>query len=209
MNIMNKQIRLAAFAGIALSTSAANAATITGSSTAPTIDGADIASLTGGYDVDNGDQGHLWSNRPSMGQSFTTGSNAGGYQLDAVTMRSRSGDSGSTYDVLIGTMSGTAFTQVGSTETTDSSNFGGYDYVTITLGTPLTLSANSTYGFLWKANGPGGFVIDNTAVNDSPYAGGEDDKSRVQAVCDWFGPSELLTMPPNMVANGRSEEQVA
>ena len=33
--------------------------------------------------------------------------------------------------------------------------------------------------------------------------------SGVQAVCDWFGPSELLTMPPNNVGNGRTEEDVA
>ncbi|MEO2014955.1 MAG: alpha/beta hydrolase fold domain-containing protein [Fuerstiella sp.] len=33
--------------------------------------------------------------------------------------------------------------------------------------------------------------------------------SRVQAVCDWFGPSELLTMPPNNVGNGRTKEDVA
>lgn len=42
-----------------------------------------------------------------------------------------------------------------------------------------------------------------------PYPGTEDVSSRVQAVCDWFGPTDLLTMPPNMVANGRTEEQVA
>jgi acetyl esterase/lipase len=37
----------------------------------------------------------------------------------------------------------------------------------------------------------------------------EDVSSRVQAVCDWFGPSELLTMPPNNVGDGRTEEDVA
>lgn len=33
--------------------------------------------------------------------------------------------------------------------------------------------------------------------------------SRVQAVCDWFGPTDLLSMPPNNVGNGRSQEDVA
>ncbi|MEE2936405.1 MAG: alpha/beta hydrolase [Planctomycetota bacterium] len=33
--------------------------------------------------------------------------------------------------------------------------------------------------------------------------------SRVQAVCDWFGPTALLTMPPNNVGNGRTEADVA
>jgi acetyl esterase/lipase len=31
----------------------------------------------------------------------------------------------------------------------------------------------------------------------------------IQAVCDWFGPSDLLTMPPNNVGNGRTAEDVA
>ncbi|GEM_PF-439661 len=38
---------------------------------------------------------------------------------------------------------------------------------------------------------------------------GEKVSSRVQAVCDAYGPSDLLTMPPNVVANGRTEEDVA
>ena len=50
----------------------------------------------------------------------------------------------------------------------------------------------------------GGHLV--ALMGTRPYA---DEASRVQAVCDWFGPSELLTMPPNMVANGRTEEQVA
>ncbi len=33
--------------------------------------------------------------------------------------------------------------------------------------------------------------------------------SRVQAVCDWFGPTELLTMPPNNICNGRAEADIA
>jgi acetyl esterase/lipase len=41
------------------------------------------------------------------------------------------------------------------------------------------------------------------------YPGRERVSSRVQATADWFGPSELLTMPPNNVGNGRTEEDVA
>ncbi|MFK8112140.1 MAG: alpha/beta hydrolase fold domain-containing protein [Rubripirellula sp.] len=33
--------------------------------------------------------------------------------------------------------------------------------------------------------------------------------SKVQAVCDWFGPSELLSMPPNNVGDGRTEVDIA
>ncbi len=42
-----------------------------------------------------------------------------------------------------------------------------------------------------------------------PLPGDEEVSSRVQAVCDWFGPSDLLTMPPNVVGNGRTEADVA
>ena len=41
------------------------------------------------------------------------------------------------------------------------------------------------------------------------YIGRERVSSRVQATADWFGPSELLTMPPNNVGNGRTAEDVA
>ena len=46
-------------------------------------------------------------------------------------------------------------------------------------------------------------------VGTRPYPGKETTSSRVQATADWFGPSELLTMPPNNVGNGRTEEDVA
>ena len=41
------------------------------------------------------------------------------------------------------------------------------------------------------------------------FTGRERVSSRVQATADWFGPAELLTMPPNNVGNGRTEEDVA
>jgi len=41
------------------------------------------------------------------------------------------------------------------------------------------------------------------------FTGRERVSSRVQATADWFGPAELLTMPPNNVGNGRAEEDVA
>lgn len=42
-----------------------------------------------------------------------------------------------------------------------------------------------------------------------PYPKDEAVSSQIQAACDWFGPSDLLTMPPNNVGNGRTEEDVA
>lgn len=41
------------------------------------------------------------------------------------------------------------------------------------------------------------------------FPGEESVSSRVQAVCDWFGPSELMTMPPNNIGNGRTAADVA
>lgn len=46
-------------------------------------------------------------------------------------------------------------------------------------------------------------------IGTRPYPGDEVVSSRVQAVCDWFGPTDLLTMPPNMVSQKRTFEQVA
>ena len=42
-----------------------------------------------------------------------------------------------------------------------------------------------------------------------PFPGMESTSSRVQAVMDWYGPSELLSMPPNNVGNGRTEADIA
>ncbi|MGB1707229.1 MAG: alpha/beta hydrolase fold domain-containing protein, partial [Rubripirellula sp.] len=36
------------------------------------------------------------------------------------------------------------------------------------------------------------------------FPGHESVSSRVHAVCDWFGPSDLMTMPPNNIGNGRT-----
>jgi acetyl esterase/lipase len=41
------------------------------------------------------------------------------------------------------------------------------------------------------------------------FPGKEKISSQVQAVCDWYGPSELLTMPPNTLGNGRTLEDIA
>ncbi|QEF97723.1 Carboxylesterase NlhH [Stieleria maiorica] len=42
-----------------------------------------------------------------------------------------------------------------------------------------------------------------------PYPGNESTSSRVHAGIDWFGPTDLLTMPPNVVSQSRSFEDVA
>ncbi len=52
----------------------------------------------------------------------------------------------------------------------------------------------------------GGHLV---ALMGTRPAGEEEISSRVQAVCDWYGPSDLLTMPPNNVSETRTLEQVA
>lgn len=148
----------------------AGAATVTVSSTAPTVDNADIANDSGASDA-GGNNGHIWSNRPHQGQSFTTGSNAGGYQLNAVTLKNLNNTAGgATFNVVIGTLSGSTLTQVGSTETGVAPSYSPGNYITFTLDTPLTLSANTTYGFLWGSNGSGFVTVNN--LDDSTYTGG-------------------------------------
>lgn len=53
----------------------------------------------------------------------------------------------------------------------------------------------------------GGHLVAVLGTQDVP----KDEKvsSRVQAVLDWFGPADLLTMPPNVVSETRTLEQVS
>lgn len=53
----------------------------------------------------------------------------------------------------------------------------------------------------------GGHLVALMGTLDAPK--NEKTSSRVQAVCDWFGPTDLLTMPPNLPENGRTLEDVA
>jgi len=58
----------------------------------------------------------------------------------------------------------------------------------------------------WGASAGGHLVA---LMGTLPYPENESITSRVLAVCDWYGPTELLTMPPNNVGDGRTEEDVA
>lgn len=53
----------------------------------------------------------------------------------------------------------------------------------------------------------GGHLVALMGTLDAPKE--EAISSRVQAVCDWYGPTDLLTMPPNMLGNGRTKEDIA
>jgi acetyl esterase/lipase len=59
---------------------------------------------------------------------------------------------------------------------------------------------------VWGSSSGGHLVA---LMGTLPYDPNEKISSRVQAVCDWYGPTDLLTMPPNNVGNGRTEEDVA
>ena len=52
----------------------------------------------------------------------------------------------------------------------------------------------------------GGHLV---ALMGTRNAGEESVNSRVHAVCDWFSPADPLTMPPNVVKEGWSYEQVS
>lgn len=170
---MNTIGKIALAMGMACYASAITAGIVTVSSTAPTVDGADIANFDGTTDAGgNGDPGHIWSDRPHQGQTFTTGSHASGYELSAVTLKnlSTSTTTNPTFNLLVGSVFGSVFTQVGSTETGVAPNLAAGDYITFTLDTPVALDANTTYGFLWGTDGRG-FIPTNN-MDDSTFAGG-------------------------------------
>jgi len=53
----------------------------------------------------------------------------------------------------------------------------------------------------------GGHLAALVGTLDAPA--GEKVASRVQAVCDWYGPTDLLTMPPNVLSPGKTWEDLA
>lgn len=59
---------------------------------------------------------------------------------------------------------------------------------------------------IWGSSA-GGHLVAILGTIDAPVS--EKVSSRVQAACDWFGPTDLLTMPPNTVSKDRSLEMVA
>ncbi|MFT5126200.1 MAG: hypothetical protein ACI9TH_000858 [Kiritimatiellia bacterium] len=167
----------------AFSLSAARADLITISATAPVPDADDISMLnaTGQYDI-GGDQGHIWFNRPVQGQTFTTGSNAGGYLLNAVTLQNRSNNvaTSPTFTLRVGTVSGTSFAGLASA-TGVAPAYVGLDYITFNLDAAIPLLANTQYGFDWGSNGSG-FVTANN--DDSNYLGGSAYSSGAAGVGD-------------------------
>jgi len=147
------------------------------SATVPGIDGADIANLSpkgpdaGAFDP-GGNEGHIWSNRPIQGQTFTTGSYMGGYTLSSVTLQNQQNniaDNSSPFTVRIGTISENTFTQVASEDSTNTISYDVNDFITFNFDTPVVLLPNTVYGFEWDASG-NGFITWNN--EDTNYPGG-------------------------------------
>ena len=171
------------------------AAVVSVSATAPTVDGADIAQLVGNRDA-GGDSGHLWSNRPWHGQSFTTGSHPAGYGLNAVTLKNRNSNTGGSgsWNVRVGSIDGSDVLNLVTNQNIDGSGVGmsANTFVTWTLDGPITLSPSTLYGFDVHPDGSG-FITANADSGDlNPYSGGTAFSSG----------DNLPTSPPNPLTIG-------
>jgi len=152
---------------------AAPAAQVSFSKTAPKPGPGDISNLTCADDesnnVDNGDHEatYIADDRPVQGQTFTTGTNAAGYQLRSVILREVAFDTYAlvpdlTYTIRVIKPSGTSFSVIAQ-ETADvpattpgdfstigdgaEMGIGSGGFITFTLNKPVQLQPNTTYGF--------------------------------------------------------------
>jgi alpha-galactosidase len=125
------------------------AGSFSSSTTAPVVNGADIANLATQTGSDKWFFQTADESNPSdaaKGQTFITGSTT--VKFKALTYKISSGNSKAaqtTYKLRVGTISGTTFTQIYSETILQTVNTASGAYMTWTLGTPLTLSPNTTY----------------------------------------------------------------
>lgn len=119
------------------------------------------------------------NNSTSPGQTFTTGSNAGGYKLNSVTVNLADAGSGTfgdgnsiTLEIAgVNAAKGTyQLLEVASGTIASGQGIGQGDYITISLNQALQLSADSTYGF--AISGATGYAGLATDTNASDYLGG-------------------------------------
>ena len=152
----------------------AKGATITSTTTVPTPDNADIYNLNlpaTSSDILNGD-------RAAAGQTFLTSTSPlGRYLFSAVTVYNTRGvsTSGGTWNLRLGTVSGTTFTQTFSDTLTIGSNAltlsgSGGDYITFTLSTPTKLDSNTLYGIDLVRTGGGNWL--QWGETSNLYSGG-------------------------------------
>jgi fibronectin type 3 domain-containing protein/regulation of enolase protein 1 (concanavalin A-like superfamily) len=204
---------------VLLAAGQARAATLSFSSTAPAGGSASIASWTGAtFDADNvGGSGvnsngspnngaandqttYVAHDRPAQGETFTTGSNPGGYQLTAITVQmpgytnniaSGGNDTfwdlvtSATFNVRVGKLSGTTFIPLtiesaaagGSGNPGNSSSANGPGtYLTFTLKAPIILQPDTTYAFDVATTASGNYFemqgIRDGASGGNPYTAG-------------------------------------
>lgn len=118
------------------------------STTAPAVNGADIANLAAQTGTDKWFFQTADEANPSdaaKGQTFITGNTT--VKLKALTYKIGSGSkaANTSFKIRVGTVSGTAFTQIFTETIQQTVSTASGAYMTWTLGTPLTLSPNTTY----------------------------------------------------------------
>lgn len=215
MNLKSKTASLTAFL-CAIAASSQAAVVVSASDTAPTQDASDQFYLPGvGIDNGNlvgggGDQfTYVANNRPSKGQTFTTGANIDGYTLSAITVQQVKFTTGTTFwnfdnadqfKFAFGSISGTTKTQLFST-TSATTNFalgastpasvGHGKYISFDLSNEslATLSPNTTYYFeITSGTGTPFFELNGTSTNG--YSIGQ---SFTGSVNNTITPSEAAT----------------
>ncbi len=118
------------------------------SSSTPTV-GADGISVTGGTSTEKWFAGGGASN--GVGQTFLTGSNTDGYTLSSYSLRvsttSQANVGAMAFNLRLGTISGTTFTEIAATTVTKAANvaWAGGDWFTLQFDSPISLDANTTY----------------------------------------------------------------
>lgn len=184
---------------LAAFTSSLHAATLAYSTTTPTVDGADISNFTGtteeGGNVAGGfndDITYIAGGRGTIGQTFTTGGNAGGYTLSAFSFQSvtystygyTSDTGGITFTLRVGTIAASALTELsnetvaitGSEANQPANGFpatGNGNFVTFTLAEPVELAANTSYFFDMTLNAGANYFFQTNGTNTDPLAGGQ------------------------------------
>jgi hypothetical protein len=192
---------LAAILGL----SQANAQTLTVSSTEPTPGANDVYNLpspsgtateavfgtdystspgsgyySNGATTIGGDYGLSNEGYSSAAQTFTTGSNATGYEMTSLTVQValNSGSDAISWDpsdqVYIGSVSsGGQFTLLNSALVSWGSTTGTYgDYITYTPSAPLALAANTEYAYVYGETYQGPGYVPLALDSSASYAGG-------------------------------------
>jgi len=191
-----------------LSAASVSAATLTFQTFNPTPGANDIFNFLGANtdanNVNGGDDAatYVSFDRPTQGQTFVTGTNAGGYQIRAVWLRHVSyGPTywymppGGTFIIRVTDPGQTStagfvldsetYTTTGTEPNTLQTTWGGNDiggtgtgtWLRFALAAPITLSSNKVYGFdVTSQSSNGGFgvnpFLETDGTNGDAYAGG-------------------------------------